>query len=152
MISEKINEFIGKILEKTELNELDWKNVDEIFIEDSESVSMPKALSDFQQQLLDKSNNLALRVDDSFFLCKNGNYLFLLHIGHAFEHGNIFKDSWVLWGILNSKPDNFIQIPDYHPANEPDRFKKISDLIVKNKAAEQGQTEKQLLDFFDSFL
>lgn len=152
MISNEINDFINKIMKKTENNELNWHNSENLLGHSSYWASMPQALQEVVEYCINEKVGTSLYTGDSFYLCDKGRYLFLLHIAHEPERGKGIKDTWELLAILSQNDKTFISIPDFHPANESDRLKKISDLIVKNKAAEQERIEKRLLEFFDTFL
>lgn len=150
MITNEINFFIKNIMEKTVSNELDWQYAEPLLCDINEMPKRSKPirkLAEFCQ-----SSNTSLYIADSFYLYKNDQYLFLLHIDYEDEDGNSANEIWGLYAILSSQDNNFIPIPDYHPANESDRLKKISGLIVKNKAAEKEREEKRLKDFLRTFI
>lgn len=144
----EINNFIQKLMDKTSRNELDWKPAKEFFDEPSHGGGF--AASDLA--LYSCSEWSTLYTEDSFYLQKNGQYLFLLHIDHESAKDGSVTESWGLYAILDLKDDLFVTIPDYHPANTDDRIKKISDIIKKNNAADEAKKEKRLLDFFNSII
>ncbi len=146
MISSEINDFINKIIDKTQNNELDWHYAEKILLNNS---IQPRAISKLAEYCINKKNGTSLSSLDSFYLCNNNKYLFLLCICHHLPQNEVYN-TWELFAIPDPN-ESFLSIPDYHPANERDRLKKLSELIVKNKRAEQEQKEKHLLDFFNSF-
>lgn len=150
MITNEINFFIKNLMEKTMNNELNWQYAEPLLCDINEMPKRPKPickLAEFCQ-----SSNTSLYIADSFYLSKNNQYLFLLHIDWEDEDGESVNEIWGLYAILSPQDDSFIPIPDYHPANESDRLKKISGLIVKNKAAEKEREEKRLKEFLRSFI
>lgn len=151
MITSEINDFINKILEKTENNELNWQYAEFLLARMSNRSLLPKAVKSIAEYCINDNTGISMYASDSFYLCNDDRYLFLLHLAKEPIRGKVVEDWWCLFAVLSSDDETFIPIPDYHPANESDRLKKISDLIVKNKAAEREQAEKRLLEFFDSF-
>lgn len=143
-----INNFIDNLMNKTANNELKWRPAEEFF-NDSALSSSPAAS---ELALYSRSDWAALYADDSFYLQKNGQYLFLLHTDHESGKDGTVTEIWGLYAILDLKDDMFETIPDYHPANAEDRIKKISSSIKKNNAAEEAKKEKRLLAFFDSII
>ena len=135
-------------MDKTSRNELDWKPAKEFF--DEPSFKNSPAASELA--LCSWSDWATLYADDSFYLQKNGQYLFLLHTDLESGKDGSVTEIWGLYAILDLKDDMFETIPDYHHANTDDRIKKISDIIKKNNAADKAKKEKRLLAFFDSII
>lgn len=152
MIANEINDFINKIMEKTEKNELNWQYAEYLLARSSNWSSMPKAVKSIVDYCMNDNTGVSMYANDSFYLRNDDRYLFLLHLAKEPTRGKVVQDWWCLFAVLGSDYEAFVPIPDYHPANESDRLKKISDLIKKNKDAEQEQSDKRLLEFFDSFL
>lgn len=152
MISSEISNFINKIVEKTEDKSLNWQYADDIFRKAYNKLIDSKSILELAKYCMTDGNSLG--VLDSFYLCNNNKYLFLLHIYHELERGKELgaNESWKLFAIFDLNDDMYIHIPDYHPAYENDRLKKLSGLIEQNKNAEKEEKEKRLLEFFDSFL
>lgn len=182
MISTEINEFINKIMVKTQNKELNWNYAYELF-EKNSKVELPffncdpttltfgsvkrtlegtemtqkkakacPAISNLFKYCNNEKTGSSLSIQDSFYLKSKNEYLLLLHIIHITKSKGNFKETWELFAIFDEKDETYTPIPDYHPAGESDRLKELCDLIAKNKATERDQTEKKLLNFFDSFL
>ncbi|MCM1166804.1 MAG: hypothetical protein NC299_12875 [Lachnospiraceae bacterium] len=148
MINAEINEFIGKIMEKTQNNELNWQPAKDFF-DTTDYGSSPAAT---ELAIHSRSDWAILYDEDSFYLSNSlCQYLFLLHICYTSGKDGSVTEIWGMYAILDWNDNNFITIPDYHPADESDRFKKISELIVKNRKEEKIREEKRLIDFFKSF-
>lgn len=179
MISTEINKFINKIMCKTQNKELHWLYVQSIL--DEKSVfqnkyksqkqtllpffssnnndhnsdpydALPTAIKTLLKYYNDDSNGSSISFRDSFYLQNENKYLFLLHIIRLPNQNRSFEETWELFAIFNPLDKTYTPIPDYHPAGESDRLKKLSELIVEIKTEEDEQKEKTLLDFLDSFL
>lgn len=148
MNKSEINNFINKLMEKTERNELNWKPAREFFEERNHGSGFAAS----ELACSSCSDWATLHDNDSFYLEKNNQYLFLLHVDHESGKDSTITESWGLYAILDLNDDMFVTIPDYHPANTEDRIKKISDIIKKNNAADEAKQEKRLLDFFNSII
>lgn len=148
MNKKAINEFIDNLMDQTIHNKLKWKPAEEFF-NDPSFKNSPAAS---ELTLYSWSDWATLYTDDSFYLQKNGQYLFLLHTDLESGKDGSVTEIWGLYAILDLKDDMFETIPDYHPANAEDRIKKISSIIKKNIATEEAKKEKRLLAFFDSII
>lgn len=147
MINNEINQFIDKLLEKTENAELDWRPAEEFFDLDFENSSAASQL-----EIMTHCEWATFYSNDSFYLYNNNQYLFLLHFDLESGKDGTITEIWGLYAILDWTDSMFVTIPDYHPANAEDRIKKISDIIKKNNAANEAKREKRLLDFFNSII
>lgn len=147
MIKEEIYDFIGKLMDKTLCDELNWLPAKEFF--DNRTYSS-NAISELQ--LYTYCDWAILYNEDSYYLQNNQNqFLFLLHSALESGKDGSLTDCWGLYAILDLDDDMYVTIPDYHPDNEEDRLKKISKIIKDKKRKKEEKEEKRLLEFFNSF-
>lgn len=147
MIKNEINQFIEKLLKKTENNELNWMPAQEFFDNVSPSSSAASELN-----IMTHFEYANFYHKDSFYLSNNEQFLFLLHFDLESGKDGSITEIWGLYAILDLDDNMFESIPDYHPSSSEDRIKKISDIIKKNIAADEAKKEKRLLAFFDSII
>lgn len=142
MIHDRIESFINELISLTENNKLNWQFID-LFI----STPMQKTYA-FEQLMMEMSNEFTeLHKENSFFMNKEGNLLFLLN--RTLESGldGSKRTEYKLFGISKAYSE-LLDIPTFHELGDK-RLSKLKEKI-ENYISSQKEMPYRLYEFLDN--
>lgn len=145
MVSERYEEYLKKLLKKTEQKKIKWRPISDFMQIDLGLDAYPGHLyANIQDYIRNVNNNcLEMYLDKSFFVKKDGYVLAMLNYKDVDRHGSVHDVLELVSGIYNTTVK---QIPEYIDGG----FSLIQNAILQYWQSKEGDYNLDISDSFET--